>query len=93
MADRFKQYLPAKKVGESDVCTECGHTYAQHKVYPGGKCAKCHDPAQGFTCRGFNLGDTVDYDDEPDPLTGKPWKTRYVPGKKLKNGEAPKDRQ
>lgn len=91
MADQFKQYLPDKKVGEADECTECSHPYAEHKVYPGGMCALCHDPKNGFNCRGFNLGDTVEYSVEPDVMTGKPWTRTFILGKKLKDGKLPKN--
>lgn len=91
MADDFKQHLPPKKVDEADDCTECGHPFSEHKVYPGGKCAQCHDKKKGFGCNGFNLGMTVGYDNEPDELTGKPWKVRIIPGKLLKNGKQPQN--
>lgn len=90
--DQFKQFLPPKRKSDSDDCTECGHKYVEHKVYPGGKCAKCCDPVSGFTCNGFNLGSTIEYTDEEDQMTGKPWKISYVQGKTLKNGTSPKDR-
>jgi len=90
--DQFKQFLPPKKDNDSVNCTECGHPYNEHKVYPGGKCARCCSPNHGFTCNGFNLGDTVEYIDEEDQMTGKPWKLNYVSGKTLKSGESPKNR-
>ena len=68
--DTFKKYLPAKKVGESNLCTECKHSYSSHKVYPGGKCASCHDAKTGFKCDGFNMGKNVEYTEEEYP-----WKT------------------
>ena len=59
-----------KKAGESDDCTSCNHAFAEHKIYPGGKCERCHDTTKGFVCDGFNFGKNVEYTDEEYP-----WKT------------------